>query len=79
MPPLINGMHYTNSYRITARFLYWITEHKDKDFVRVVDKMLRDDSYSSAVWQERTGKELDQLWSAYTENPQIDLQQLHSY
>jgi|GEM_PF-293918 len=79
MPPLNNGMHYTNSYRITARFLFWITEHKDKEFVQVVDKLLRDDTYTEAVWQQRTGKKLEDLWAEYTAAPKIDLGQLHLF
>ena len=63
--------HYDNSYRITARFLYWLTLNYDKNIVHKLDKNMRDKTYSSDLWKEYTGKDLDALWDEYSKNPNL--------
>lgn len=62
---------YKNSYRITARFLVWITQNYDKKFVIKMDKKLRSNTYSPELWKEYTGLNVDQLWESYSNNPTI--------
>ena len=62
---------YKNSYRITARFLYWLTKKYDKKIVQKLDKNMRNKTYSADLWNQYTGKSLDELWAEYSESPQI--------
>ena len=62
---------YKNSYRITARFLYWLTKKYDKNIVQKLDKNMRNKTYSEDLWNQYTGKSLDALWAEYSESPQI--------
>lgn len=63
--------NYTNSYRITARFLLWIEKKQKKGIVKELDKQLHNHTYTAETWQQQTGKTLDELWKLYTENPAI--------
>jgi hypothetical protein len=65
------GQNYTNSYRITARFLLWIETHQKKGTVKELDKQMRDHTYTDAIWAAQTGKTLDELWKVYVANPTI--------
>ncbi|WP_198405682.1 basic secretory protein-like protein [Chitinophaga caeni] len=68
--PKYNPKHsYTNSYRITARFLAWLEANGNKGIVKKMDASLRDHTYTDDSWQKITGKTLDQLWTAYTQAP----------
>ena len=71
LPNYSDKQNYDNSYRITARFLVWITQNFDKDFVTKMDSHLRAKTYSSELWKTFTGKDLDALWQAYSANPSI--------
>ncbi|MGV3504688.1 MAG: basic secretory protein-like protein [Adhaeribacter sp.] len=61
--------HYTNSYRITGRFLAWLEKHENKKIVDKLDAALRSKNYSAQTWVQLTGKTLDELWQAYSRNP----------
>jgi predicted metal-dependent peptidase len=62
---------YTNSYRITARFLSWLEEKKDKKIVEKLDDSMRQNTYTDEIWKKLTGKTVDELWAEYAANPQI--------
>ncbi len=47
---------HDDSYRITAAFLDWVVKNRDPDFVRKLNKICRDGSYSEQTWVELTGK-----------------------
>lgn len=64
---------YEDSYRITARFLVWITKHFDSDFVVKLDKQLRSGTYEGDIWKEETGFSLDELWKQYAASPELKL------
>ncbi|MEO6914861.1 MAG: basic secretory protein-like protein [Chitinophagaceae bacterium] len=63
--------NYNNSYRITARFLHWMETHGNKGLVKKLDANLRAHTFTPEIWKSETGKTLDELWSAYAENPAI--------
>lgn len=65
LPDLREEHHYTNSYRITARFLDWIERTKKAGLVKHLDKLMRSRMYRPTVWKEETGLELDELWALY--------------
>lgn len=60
---------YKNSYRITARFLLWISKNYNQEIVISLDDKIRKNSYSSILWEDLTGKSLDELWESYSKNP----------
>lgn len=65
LPALQEDHHYTNSYRIAARFLDWVEREKKKGTVKKLDKALRTLTYSDETWKQLTGQSLDELWNAY--------------
>ena len=71
LPAYKAGVNYTNSYRVTARFLAWLEIHKKKDIVKKLDKQLRDHKYTAESWQKLAGKPLDDLWAEYMANPDL--------
>ena len=73
LPAYKAGQNYTNSYRITARFLAWLTAHGHPKLVDALDRAARTQTYTPALWQQQTGQTLDQLWTAYTANPTVKL------
>lgn len=71
MPELASSHHYTDSYRITARFLTWISQHYDENLIPKLDKNLREKTYSQELWKSYTGKTLDELWKLYVQDPRL--------
>ncbi|MDB5262461.1 MAG: secretory protein [Adhaeribacter sp.] len=63
--------NYTNSYRITARFLVWLEKNENKKIVDELNKSLRTRTYTPETWVKLTGKTLDELWQSYAQNPAI--------
>ncbi|WP_295649927.1 basic secretory protein-like protein [uncultured Mucilaginibacter sp.] len=62
---------YTNAYRITAHFLVWAEKHKNPGLVDTLDGAMRQGIYTSELWQQLTGKNVDELWAEYSANPEI--------
>lgn len=71
LPEFDASQNYDNSYRITARFFVWIEKNGPKNFVQKLDAAMRNHTYTEDFWQKQTGKNLDELWSAYAKNPLI--------
>jgi len=71
LTPFNEKQHYTNAYRITARFLVWITKNYKKNFVQHLDSSMRKGTYTDGFWKEHTGKTVDELWMIYSKNPVI--------
>jgi hypothetical protein len=70
LPDYQAGQNYTDSYRITARFLVWVEQHHGGT-VQGLDAALRGRSYSDQTWVQLTGASLDTLWGQYTASPGI--------
>jgi len=62
---------YTNSYRITGRFLAWAEKNVNKKIVDELDAALRTKTYTPEIWTKLTGKNLDDLWQQYAQNPKL--------
>lgn len=62
---------YKNSYRITARFLVWLSQNYDEKIVSKMDDKLRTKAYSAELWKEYTGFSIDELWGVYSKNPNL--------
>lgn len=65
LPAYRDGQHYKDSYRISARFLLWLEEHKKAGIVATLDHALRSEKYTEDIWMKETNKSLDQLWAEY--------------
>lgn len=63
--------NYTDAYRVTARFLVWMEEKIKPGIVKQLDSQMRAHSFTDGTWQQLTGKSVDDLWKAYTQNPVI--------
>ena len=70
LPPFSETQHYTNSYRITARFFVWI-EKKVSGFVKGMDATIRKGNYTEDSWKQLTGKTVDELWIEYASDPSL--------
>ena len=65
------GQKYDNGYRVTARFFMWLEKNGHSGIVKVLDKSMREHTYSESIWKDQTSKTLDELWDAYVQNPAI--------
>ncbi len=57
--------NYTNSYRITARFFNWIETKVKPGSMVALNQAARENKFSRDIWEQTTGKNLDELWAAY--------------
>ncbi len=73
LPDYHSKQSYKDAYRITARFLVWLTKKVNKSAVSQLDAALRDGTYSKKIWKQMTGKTIDQLWQGYAQDPKIKL------
>lgn len=64
------GQYYTDSYRVTARFLVWL-ERRQPNAVERLDAALRGRRYSGDTWVRITGATVDQNWRQYTADPRL--------
>ncbi|PZP52002.1 MAG: hypothetical protein DI598_01810 [Pseudopedobacter saltans] len=71
LPNFSANQSYTDSYRVTARFLKWIELHIKPGFVKEVDAAIRTKVYTSNYWLTATGKTVDQLWAQYASKPTL--------
>lgn len=71
LPDVQEDHHYDSSYRITARFFVWLVQNKNQDFVKEMDKVMRQHTYNNEVWVELTGKSPADLWNEYIADPAI--------
>ncbi|UAY56640.1 basic secretory family protein [Arachidicoccus terrestris] len=69
LPDYSPDQHYDDSYRVTARFLVWIENHKNRDFVQELDAALREGTNYKDFWVRILGKNIDELWAEYGGNP----------
>lgn len=63
--------HYTNAYRITARFFLWIEQRYKKGFVQQLDAAMRNNTYTTDFWMKTTGFTVDTLWLQYSKDPVV--------
>jgi len=72
LPKYSSTQNYQNSYRITARFLAWLEYSGHKGLVKKLDQAGRDKTYNEGeIWKLLTGKTIDELWLAYSQNPAL--------
>jgi hypothetical protein len=71
LPAWNSSQSYTNSYRVTARFLAWLELHVNSTIVTSLNTALRNHTYTANTWVTLTGKTVDQLWADYSANPAL--------
>ncbi|MGS2738635.1 basic secretory protein-like protein [Sinomicrobium sp. M5D2P17] len=71
LPDYAEGQHYSHSYRITARFLLWLSEIYQEDLILQLDQQMRNATYSGNFWKKHTDHSLDMLWEVYILNPKL--------
>jgi hypothetical protein len=73
LPDYKAEQRYTNSYRTMARFLVWLDQHGYPKLVNQLDAAARTRTYTPEIWQQKTGKTLDELWASYAAAPAVQL------
>jgi hypothetical protein len=72
LPDFDRSQKYTDSYRVTSRFLAWLERKVRGDIVDRLDQALRQNQYQNGqIWNQLTGKSVDQLWNDYANNPSL--------
>ncbi|OQP59616.1 secretory protein [Niastella vici] len=73
LPDFSAGQHYTNAYRVTARFFVWLEKNQHSGIIDSLDKAARAGEYTPQIWTKLTGKTVDGLWQDYSAHPQLEL------
>jgi hypothetical protein len=58
---------YTEGYRTAAGFLLWLESGPAFGIVRILNKAMREGTYSDSLFKECAGKPLPDLWKQYRE------------
>lgn len=59
---------YSDGYGVTAAFLAWAQQKYDEKLVTKLSAALRETKYKPELWQEYTGKSVDDLWQEFVES-----------
>jgi len=59
---------YTQGYQVTGAFLEWLAANKDHEIAVKLNAAMRQGRYAPELWQEYTGKTIDELWTEYLES-----------
>jgi hypothetical protein len=71
LPAYSSSQHYTDAYRVTARFFVWIEQRIRPTIMDELDDTMKAGTYTAAFWTSKTGLTVDQLWSQYGQSPAI--------
>jgi hypothetical protein len=71
LPAWSSSQSYTDSYRVTARFLAWLELHKSSTIVNSLNTALRNGTYTNSTWSTLTGETVTQLWADYSASPAL--------
>lgn len=66
-PQRLAAVRFDDSYRVSANFLNWVSEHYDEKLVARLNAALREGRYRDSMWTELTGKPVEALskeWKA---------------
>jgi hypothetical protein len=63
--PNLARAKYTDSYRTTAAFLEFVAASFDHEIVVRMNEAMREGRYLPSLWQEYTGKTVEELWAEY--------------
>jgi hypothetical protein len=71
LPAYSSSQHYTNAYRVTARFFVWLENRVRATILTELDDVMKAGTYTPDFWVQRTGFTVDQLWQQYGANPAL--------
>jgi hypothetical protein len=71
LPAYSSSQHYTDAYRVTARFFVWIEQRIRPTIMDELNGTMKAGTYSGTFWTSKTGLTVDQLWSQYGQSPAI--------
>jgi hypothetical protein len=71
LPAYSSSQHYTNAYRVTARFFVWLELRVRATILDELDDVMKAGTYTPDFWVQRTGLTVDQLWANYGANPAL--------
>ncbi|WP_428307427.1 basic secretory protein-like protein [Lacipirellula sp.] len=57
--------NYTDSYQTTAAFLDYVVAEHDPKLVEKFNAAMRQGEYDDKLWEQYTGKTVDELWAEY--------------
>ena len=57
--------NYTDSYQTTAAFLNYVVDKHDPKLIETFNAAMRNGEYDESLWEESTGKSVDELWAEY--------------
>lgn len=60
------GQSYMDSYTVTGGFLNWISQAYGEQLIIRLNRALHEGRYTADVWQDYTGRTLDELWAEYS-------------
>ena len=60
--------NYNDSYRTTGHFLNWTQEKYNDELVVKLNAACRQGKYSPAIWEELTGKSLEDLGAEWKQS-----------
>lgn len=61
----VRKANYRNGYRTAARFLAWLEKTHDPHIIRRLNSALRLSAYRETLFNDYTGKSLDELWARF--------------
>ncbi len=64
-PKITAKNNYTDSYRVTAYFLAYLTHKYDHQLVQKLDKAMKEKRYDDKIFEEATGKPVKDLWAEF--------------
>jgi len=59
---------YTNSYQVTAGFIEFVAKNHNHEIAVRFNAAMRQGRYEPELWQEFTGKTVDELWAEYVKS-----------
>jgi hypothetical protein len=68
-------VNYDGSYQITAGFFMYIVDAYDENFVKKLNEAGRKRTYSPEIYENSTGKNVEDLWKEYVEKVLQPLQE----
>lgn len=57
--------NYTDSYQTTGAFLEFVVDEHDPKAIEKFNAAMRNGEYSEKLWEDYTGKSVDELWAEY--------------
>ena len=67
-PRRVERARYDQSYRVSANFLHWLTQHRRPDIVPQLNAAIREGRYHPGLWQDLAGDDPETLNAAWKQD-----------